>query len=195
MDARFTLRAVPLTGGRLAGWAVSQAGYDALAATVRHTAGVGDDVPVEVTPRASGVVLEARTVYPVEPLAGRVVGGLDAGGVVVMSLVIYDRQPRPTTKYLTLQGIGDVFIHPLLQGVASLLARGELHGRSLLELRIGRVSGTIDIDDEGGRRNMPRQFPLAGEVSMPADESELASLADEWRDDLGRDAGYLRLRR
>jgi hypothetical protein len=194
MDARFTLRAVPLTGGRLADWAVSQAGYDALEAAVRRTARVGDEVPAEATPRASGVVLETRTIYPVDPLVGRVVGGLDAGGVVAMSLVIYDRQPRPPTKHLTLQGIRDVFIHPLLEGVASLLGAGDLHGRSVLELRIGRVAGIVDIDDRGGRRDMPRQLALGGELSMPADESELESLADQWRDDLGRDAGYLRLR-
>ena len=79
--------------------------------------------------------------------------------------------------------------------MSSVLDAAEAYGRILLELRIGRLEAVITLDDKGGYKNIPSNLPLGGELALPLspEGSELDAVANRWRNDAGRAAGYFTL--
>jgi hypothetical protein len=194
------LRAAPLTPDRLADWAVSKRAGDALVHAVwelTHDARIVE----EPTPAASGLIVRARTNGTVPPLIGLEPQGwsattvADAAGIVGAGIQYWVSTPPREQTTLTLMGLRDAVIVPLLRAVSSIIEAAEVYGRCLLELRVGYVADVLRLDDVGGHKPI-RAVPVGGEITFPLDpgSDELAALADRWRDDIGREAGYPTLR-
>jgi hypothetical protein len=198
-DGRVGLRAVPVTGDRLADWAVSHAARVALENAAVALAGHPHRDAFELRPHASGLTLSANSVQLLGSLHaeaghGSITVAADAAGVVTASIAFGVRAP-PGPVTLTLNGLRDFAIRPLIQAVVSMLESAEALGRTLLELRFGRLEPAIAIDDAGARRDVPTNLPIGGELSLPIDSdyAEVMALAERWRADVGRAAGYATL--
>jgi hypothetical protein len=96
---------------------------------------------------------------------------------------------------MTLNGFRDELIVPLLTAVCDMLTAAELFGRSVLQLDLSRLTQVATLDDDGRSAEPPR-LPLGGEITLPLepDKASLHGLADRWRDDVARAAGYHRFR-
>lgn len=199
-DALVGIRAIPVTPGPFADWSVSQAGYVALQLAAIGLARADSDALRDHELHASGLTVRARSedflagvVAP--PLDGVAAVGTDQAGVVVATMQFGVWQPsRPTTS-LTLNGVRDHLFLPLLESATSVLETAEAYGRVLLELRVGHLEQVITVDDEGGPRHIPGNLPLGGEISLPLtlDRAELRTIAERWKLDAGRAAGYFTL--
>jgi hypothetical protein len=122
--------------------------------------------------------------------------GVDAARVLVAEIVMGSSQPRGELTRLTLNGVRDGILGPLLRAVLDLLRAGELYGRTLLEVSIGQLNDVLELDDSGGHRHVPVGLPLGAELSLPLgdDSPEVSDVLEIWRADVGRSAGYLTLR-
>jgi schlafen family protein len=196
------VRAIPLNGALMVDWAVSERAVPHLEAAARTLSRRDDEIPLDpASPRASGLMVEARSedLFGGEATPARdgvAAMTTDAAGVVTAALRfgVWD-PPRPKTD-LSLNGVRDLVLRPLLEAVVSLLAGAEAYGRALLELRTGDLQDVLTLDDEGGSKAVPAGFPTGAEISLPLapDGQELDAVADQWRADVGRAAGYLTLR-
>jgi hypothetical protein len=202
-DGRIGIRAVPLAEDRLADWAVSQRARATLEQAARDLARRSDDVPLdEPAPFASGLIVGARSDNLLEPLrpgcSGLAITATDAAGVVVASIQLSPQQPILPPTTMTLNGFRNVVIRPLLDAITRILGEAEIYGRSLLELRLGSLENVIRLSDQSGPnvRGLPSGLPVGGEIALPLSPGalELDALADQWRDDVAREAGYLKLR-
>jgi hypothetical protein len=195
------LRAIPVTVGRFSDWAVSQRAYEALEHAARALAQRSDRYSLgEPELHASGLSVSARS----EDLTGTgghpkrdgvVTVATDTAGVVMARIQfgVWD-PPRDRTR-LTLNGVRDVVFKPLLRACLSLLEEAEAYGRVILELRIGRLERVIQLDDDGGFKNIPPNLPLGADLSLPLSEDarQLDDVANRWRAAAGRAAGYMTL--
>jgi hypothetical protein len=77
-----------------------------------------------------------------------------------------------------------------------VLDDAEPYGRSELRITIRQMDQVAVPDDAGGPKPVPPDLPIGGEVSLPLapDRTEVQQLADQWRGDIGRAAGYHALR-
>lgn len=200
-NALVGLRAIPVTVGTFADWAVSKRGYIAVdqAARIlsRRTDGYALNPP-EL--HASGLSVSSRSenlmLPEVEPTRdGVVTVATDAAGIVVAAIRFGVWTPSREPTRLTLNGVRDAVFVPLLGAVCSVLDAAEAYGRVILELRIGRLEQVITVDDEGGFKTIPSNLPLGGELTLPLspDGIEIEQLANRWRADAGRAAGYMTL--
>jgi hypothetical protein len=196
IDARVGLRAIPVTGVRLADWSVSHAARVALENAAVALAGHPHRDAFDLRPYASGLVLTARSTTLLGKLRTGAANGVirvatDAVGVVSASITygVYD-PPEPVT-YLTLNGVRDLVIRPLIEAVVSMLEAAEALGRTLLELRFSRLEPAIGLDN-GERSNIPSNTVVGGELALPQerDGSDITALAERWRAEVGRAAGY-----
>lgn len=192
-DARVSLRAVPVTGDRLADWSVSHRAREALESVVQALASHPDRSALGFVPHASGLVVSARAS---ELLAdghraayGDVVAVTDGAGVVGASLGLRVSDGGDAVR-LTLSAMRALLVRRLLNAVVSVLESAEAYGRVLLELRFGWLDGVVEIDDAAGPRRIPSDLPIGGELMLPAAEEEVAALAHRWHADVGRAAGF-----
>lgn len=194
------LRAVPLAGDRLREIAVSRSGRRLLEAAVRDLAQYDGDAEPRLLPRASGLISELQQLSGLVPgmvaIPRTVVAAADAAGAVAVGLRFHQDAELRSPPALSLDQVRDGIIDPLLRAVVGILVGAELFGRSILELRIGAVGHALTIEDSPENREFPVNLPLGDEISLPiaADGHELHSLANRWRDDLGRQVGFQTLR-
>lgn len=199
-----TIRAVPLMRQQMADWAVSHRGHAALTNALAGLVGSGGFVPTQPEPAASGLLLQGTGSFRFPgPIPLREVGAVaaaDAAGIVVMKVRWGQVTPAPPTEPLTLQYFRDGLIAPLLEQTVSLLEGGEFFGRVLLRLELDRLGDIAQLIEADEIRLPPGALPVAGELALPGaletrnGSSPVDQLADQWRDDLGRAAGYVRLR-
>jgi hypothetical protein len=196
------LRAVPLVGDRLSDIAVSRAGRELLDEAVRELAAYHGDAKPTLLPRASGLISELRQASPLIPGGVEVlrtaVAAADAAGVIAVALRFHETvslDPR-TTPELSLDQARDAIIAPLLKSAVGILSSAELFGRSILELRFGDLVAMIRLRGDPDPVDFPMNLPVGGEISLPVvpDGDLLDALADQWRDDLGRQIGLETLR-
>ena len=193
------LRAAPVTGGRLEDWAVSALARDALEEAVRPLGQLGD-ATVEHILHISGLAARARG--PMQLLPGtaerHVIASVavDTAGILGASLIWGASSPPMEPIPVTLNGLRDALLVPLLTAVCSLLTDAELFGRSILRLNISSLDQVVEIDDAGQRTAVPGDLPIGSQISLPlsADAVELHRVADQWRGDIGRAAGFSELR-
>jgi hypothetical protein len=195
------VRAVPVTGDRLADWGVSAGAAGALGTAARKLARREDTLPLDdPVPHASGLTVSARSEdllgVTTEKRDGIARVGTDTAGLVVGAFQFSVWEPKRPTTHLTLDGMRDLVLRPLLESILGVLNTGELYGRVLLELRVGALDEVIQLDDAGGQKAVPRRLPVGGELALPlsSGSAELDGLLDQWRSDVGRAAGYLTLR-
>jgi hypothetical protein len=199
---RVALRAAPISAGRLDDWAVSRRGMESATGVVRQLTRRDDDAEPSLTPAASGLVaqMSTRDFVPIfdgadQTHSWNATAVLDRSGVVGTSVLFGEWDPPRPTIRLTLNGLRDHIVRPLIDAVAQMLEEGELYGRSLLELRIGDLAPVVQLDDEGGLKPLPGNLPIGGEINLPLEgTAELDALADLWRAEIGRAAGYFTLR-
>jgi hypothetical protein len=204
------LRAVPLVGESLRDLAVSTTGRELLDATVLSVAGIQGVEPSRRS-AASGLISEINARFQlvdgVPHVPRSVLAVADAAGVIAVAFkmhlttslrpggVVVSTSDRPPA--LTLTQFRDGIIAPVLRGAVTFLTRAELYGRSVLELRIGDLQTALRFDPENGDPGIfPPNLPLGGEIALPlaANAPEVETLADRWRDDLGRALGLETLR-
>jgi hypothetical protein len=128
---------------------------------------------------------------------GRLTVAADCAGVVGTSMLFGPRRSPPAEPArLTLNGLRDAFVMPLLHAACDVLDDAELYGRSILGLTVRQMDELAVIDDQGELRDVPADLPIGGEISLPLspDGVELHQMADRWRADIGRAAGYSELR-
>lgn len=200
-DGPVSVRAVPIVGHRLAEWAVSQRAATVLGEAARVLAqGEADHDLRDAEAYPSGVARSARTTTLLSGSSQRRSGvvrvGADTACVIAACISLGAPTPPPPKSRITLVGLRDELVLPLLEAVVTVLEQAELFGRVLLELRVGRLEHVIDLDDDGGVKTIPSGFQAVGELSLPLDQAraELRGLAEQWRTDVGRAAGYLTLR-
>jgi len=200
INACVGVRAVPVGGGaRFADWAVSQRALETVKAAARRLARGDDEHPLhDVTPHASGlmaIALSTRLLEGAPQGSGSVTVAADAAGVVSAGIGFGVIEPRPDPAVRTLNGFRDEVLLPLIEAAVTVLEEAEMYGRVLLELGVGRLEDVLILDDEGGRKQLG-PVPVGGELTLPVapDRSEVRALADRWRSDVGRAAGYLTLR-
>jgi len=203
-EGGITIRAVPLMRRRMADWAVSRRGHAALTDALVGVVGSSGFVPGEPRPAASGLVLQGSGVLELPGnSANRDVSALaavDAAGIVAMRLGWGRVDPPMNSEPLTLQYVRDHLIAPMLRQTVSILEAGEFFGRARLHLRIVELDEIAQLIEADHGKSPPGDLPTGGELALPGalDErdgtSPAALLADQWRDDLGRASGCLRLR-
>jgi hypothetical protein len=81
----------------------------------------------------------------------------------------------------------DGIIGPLLHALVGILDGGELYGRSILELQIGRLAETVRMTEGGEEYLLTPHLRLWGDIALPVgpEGAEADTLADRWRDALG----------
>jgi hypothetical protein len=195
------LRAVPVTGARLADWGVSRRCLVALDRGARTLAGASQAEVPTVRAHASGIAVTAKSldllgIGPVER-DGVALVGTDAAGLVVAAMQFNNWQPPRPKSAIDLDGVRDLIVAPLLDAVVDVLVAGELFGRVLLEVRFGHLSHVVELEGPGGPRGIPTDLAIGGELALPMgpDEASRHKLLDDWRSDIGRAAGFLTFRR
>ena len=200
-DALVGIRAIPVTSGRFFDWAVSQRGHAALERATRALASRSDGVALDpVQLHASGLSVSARSDSLLMDSDGVAKDGVvtiatDAAGLVVASIQFSVWDPPRETMRLTLDGLRELVFVPLLRAACSVLDDAEAYGRAILELRIGRLEPVITLEEDGLFKAIPPDLPLGAEVTLPlsTDEHEIGDIANRWRADAGRAAGYMTL--
>jgi hypothetical protein len=194
------IRAVPVTADRMADRAVSASARGALERSLRKLARGDEDHPVDdPQPHALGLTVTARSddlLDSEERGSGSLAIATDTAGVVGASMRLGGQTdpPRPPVR-LTLNGVRDLLLAPLLRVITDVLEDGEFYGRVLLELRPGDVQHVVTFDDSDGIKPV-LAIPVRGELTLPLDPAgaEIAALAQRWCDDLARSAVFLTLR-
>jgi hypothetical protein len=199
-DGTVGLRAVPVTRGRLPDWTVSEAAHEALKTAVAVLAARADGV-MTGDPAASGLMVRTRSTDffaggNAPERDGVATVATDQAGLVVAAMAFGLWEPPKEISRLTLNGLRDLVFRPLLDAAVSVLEAAEAYGRVLLETRIGHLARVIELDDVGGTKALPPNLPLGAELTLPrsSELDEIEAIADQWRSDAGRAAGYMTLR-
>lgn len=160
------LRAAPITGARLNDWAVSAQAKVALEHALGRLAAFGDDAVVESVVNISGLAARVSTDLTLASGAiqrnGRLTVAADCAGVVGASMLFGQWSPPVEPTRLTLNGLRDAFVMPLLQAVCDVLDDAELYGRSILRLKVRQLDQLAVIDDQGELRDVPADFRSEG---------------------------------
>jgi hypothetical protein len=192
-----SVRAVPLTGDRLADWAISARALEVLEPAARRLACRTDDTPIgPPTPYASGISIRAQSSNLLpgqhDRRSGAAVVGTDAAGLICAAITLDPTLEREDPVLLSLDGFRDLLVSPLLHAVCNILEGAEMYGRVLLQLNVGNTRNVLLILEAEGPKKPPPAFPAGGTLSLPLEPGrhELQALAEDWRSDFGRAMGY-----
>ena len=178
------VRASPFTlTGNFANLALSEATADWAGKScgdVFPSLGAGVPPPeVLVTAMARGIVARGRH------LASSEVADLavDAGGVIAAR-----KARRRKESAVHLPGTSDDDLLPLLTATVTGLRRLDANGRAALSLQLRGVKDMAVFIQTTAAPLDIAELHLNGELAIPPDEGELASLADQWSREIGRAA-------
>lgn len=111
----------------------------------------------------------------------------DSGGVV--GIEIRRGAAQGDAPALMISTTLDGELRPALVGLVDALTRAEAFGRAVADVWIIQaIGGQL----HGGMRTAPRLLHAAGELSIPAEPSEVEALASSWQRELEREVGLER---
>jgi hypothetical protein len=179
---RVIVRAAPVTvTPQFEDWPISSAGAERVWQTAASLYGSGEQPLAE--PHARGVVARRYALKPGPGDAdwGAVVAA-DSAGVVAATLTQGANSP------LALRVLRAQMIRPVLNAVCGLLEAGEAYGRATLDAWVC-LPGDLAIQESDLPLSQPedvRESHVAGELTIPASDEELAALGRRWERELGR---------
>jgi hypothetical protein len=112
----------------------------------------------------------------------------DSGGVVGIVKTYSSQDGRPPT--ILVNALLDDEIKPLLATLADLLYEAEAFGRVAVDLWIQRPHKS-DVREQV-RESVPVGLHVAGELTIPAEDSEVNALAHAWHRELQREFGIVK---
>lgn len=189
----------PITGRRLAEWAVSPSCRDAIGEAIGEWATHGNPQPVEHKVDQTALGARQRTDFAHSPDA--VVRhpvmhiGVGCDGRVVVTVGYGRTEPRPEEWRLSEAGFRNLLISPLLRAASRILMDAEMYGRAPLTLELRDLAHNFVLDVDGEHRDPPDAL-LEGEISLPLDEGDeaLHHLEARLYADYGRVMGLERFR-
>jgi hypothetical protein len=108
----------------------------------------------------------------------------DSAGAVAATLT-----DAATARVAQLHELRRSWFRPLLNVVSETLQACEAYGRTALDAWLS-LPGNIHIEDEPERQaqhpGMARTRHVAGELTVPADDDEIAALGSRWERELAR---------
>ena len=157
------IRAVPVTADRMADWAVSPSAHSALAACEARARGDDDHHVDDLIPHALGLRVTARSAdlldVGTERGSGSLVMATDTAGVVGASLRFGRWDPPRGAARLTMNGVRDLLLAPLIRAVTEVLEEGEQYGRVLpraAHWRLARCRHVRRLGRDQARTRYPR---------------------------------------
>lgn len=116
---------------------------------------------------------------------------VDSGGVMGIEL---RRGAAPgDQRVLLLNAMLDEEIRPLVWKLAAMLYEAEAYGRAAVDLWINWPPKTAAREQE--REGIPQAVHVAGELTIPADDTEADALAEAWHREIQREFGITKFER
>lgn len=181
--ARAVVRAAPFTvTPQFTEWPISKQGASLCLQLVDELV-LGDEPPL-LESAARGAIARKMQLKP-SPTAADWAGivAADSGGVIATRFV---QQLEPMSQ-LSLDQLRAAILRPQLNTIAAMLEQSEAIGRAALDVR---VYFSRDLVVAGANRSPDgKSLHVAGELTIPASEDEVAALGRRWERELARNFG------
>lgn len=135
-----------------------------------HPAGASIRVPIEHPPH------RPRDRPTVDPVRGEARVSVDGIGVASAALWLEGPDPQFVERY-TAQQVADDFVRPTLKAASEVLAEGEFVGRCRCQIDLIGVQEVLFVENQGDHNKGDPWVPLTADVTLPADEEDLALIA------------------